>query len=268
MSNGKTKKKPIKAAKKGKQFERDVANALGHIFPNAERMLEYQASSVVGVDLQNTGEFDIQCKRHANYCSVGTIKEIQIKDPNRTPVLVTKGNKVPAMAVLPFSKFVDLLERIPDIKEPEEIVEAETKEIETTAKQIPGPEDMEDGERFSTPKKDEPSVDEDAAIRKLKTMTKVEVYPVYEGVATNGICAQISNGGETKDVHFYCRWRKIDGDVRAITSIEEYIKNNMPGGELESITVKVGGGKGESVIKKPEPAQEKVEEPVQSYSFL
>jgi phage FluMu protein Com len=98
------------ALKKGKQFEREIANKLGHIFPEAERVLEYQASKVIGVDIEGTDRIKIQCKNHQNYCSIGTINEIKIKSSDDIPVLVTKGNRLEAMAVLPFEKLVTLLE--------------------------------------------------------------------------------------------------------------------------------------------------------------
>lgn len=120
------KKKKINGAKKGKSFERDVANALLHIFPRAQRMLEYQQSKTIGVDLENTGEFDIQCKRNQAYAPISRISEIQVRDPSRTPVLITKGNNVPAMAILPFDKFISLLERIPDVGEKEDLSAAKT----------------------------------------------------------------------------------------------------------------------------------------------
>lgn len=103
-------KKRINGAKKGKKFERDVANALLHIFPEAQRMLEYQASKVIGADLENTDCFKIQCKRNQGYAPISRIKEVQIKHENDIPLLVTKGNNMDAMAVLPFEKFVELLE--------------------------------------------------------------------------------------------------------------------------------------------------------------
>jgi hypothetical protein len=105
-----SKKKKVNGAKKGKQFERDVANALGHIFPEAQRLLEYQASNVIGVDIEGTYPFLIQCKNHQNYCSIGTINEVKIQSPHDIPVLITKGIRMEAMAVLPFEKFVTLLE--------------------------------------------------------------------------------------------------------------------------------------------------------------
>ena len=62
------------------------------------------------MDIEGTDRIKIQCKNHQNYCSIGTIHEVRIKDPNDIPVLVTKGNRLEAMAVLPFEKFVTLLE--------------------------------------------------------------------------------------------------------------------------------------------------------------
>lgn len=96
-------------AKKGKQYEREIANELGHIFPDAQRMLEYQGSNGIGVDLENTDIFRIQCKCWANYANPNVIFEIREPKPH-IPVLVTKANNRPSMAVLPFKEFVTLLE--------------------------------------------------------------------------------------------------------------------------------------------------------------
>ena len=112
-----TSSKPrINGAKKGKQFERDISNALGHIFPAAERMLEYQASGNIGIDIQGTGNFKIQCKRNAGYASVSKIHEVRSKDKNDIPILVTKGNRMDAMAVLPFDNLVYMLEVMHGLK--------------------------------------------------------------------------------------------------------------------------------------------------------
>lgn len=98
------------ARAKGLQFERDVVNALGHIFPEAQRQLEYQTSDCKGTDTKNTGPFRIQCKNLQNYVSIKTIEEVKHNKKNDIPVLVTKGNRQKAMAVLPFEKLVTLLE--------------------------------------------------------------------------------------------------------------------------------------------------------------
>lgn len=103
-------KKKINGTKKGKEFERDIANLLGHIFPEAARYLEYQASRVVGADLDGTDRFLFQLKNHQSYCSIGTIREVHKQNETDIPVLVTKGNRMEAMAVLPFRDFVTLLE--------------------------------------------------------------------------------------------------------------------------------------------------------------
>ena len=48
--------KKVNGAKKGKSWEREIANAIGHIFPEAKRHLEYQASAAAkGIDLEGTG---------------------------------------------------------------------------------------------------------------------------------------------------------------------------------------------------------------------
>lgn len=114
-STAKTTSKPRKishkgARAKGLQFEREIANRLGHIFPEAGRMLEFQASKNIGVDIEGTDRIKIQCKNNQGYASISKINEIRTKDPNDIPVLVTKGNRLEAMAILPFDKFVTLLE--------------------------------------------------------------------------------------------------------------------------------------------------------------
>lgn len=148
-----SKKKKVNGIKKGKQFERDIANALGHIFPEAQRMLEYQASNVIGVDIEGTYPFLIQCKNHQNYCSVGTINEVKTQSSQDIPVLITKGIRMEAMAILPFEKFVTLLEvayglrpqlhqQVSDRHERTKLVTAEVwQEVESPFKAIPMHED-------------------------------------------------------------------------------------------------------------------------------
>jgi hypothetical protein len=107
----KRKVSPAGARQKGLQFERYIANRLGHIFPEAERNLEFQASAAQeGQDIKGTDRIKIQAKCHQNYVSIGTIREIQVRYESDIPVLVTKGNRMDAMAVLPFEKLVTLLE--------------------------------------------------------------------------------------------------------------------------------------------------------------
>lgn len=113
------------AAAKGKQFERDVANALAHIFPEAQRMLEYQASKVIGQDLEGTDLFKIQCKNHQGYASVGTIAEVRGLRDGDIPVLITKGNKLEPMVVFPFRDFIRVLEVVYGLREAWEVFGSE-----------------------------------------------------------------------------------------------------------------------------------------------
>lgn len=98
------------ARRKGLCFEREIATALGVIFPDAQRELEYQASGNSGTDIEDTDLFQFQCKRWASYCPISTIDEIKVKSDEHIPVLVTQGNRMECMAVLPFSKLVTLIE--------------------------------------------------------------------------------------------------------------------------------------------------------------
>lgn len=143
-----SKKPRINGAKKGKQFERDLAINIRHIFPEAERMMEYQASSVVGVDLQGTDVLRFQCKNHANYCSVGTIKEIQIQHEEEIPILVTKGIRMEPMAVMPLRKLVTLLEVVYGLQDQWEVPEEKSmKSINFVQEQV---ERLDTGERHPT----------------------------------------------------------------------------------------------------------------------
>ena len=86
-----------------------MANAIAHIFPDAQRRLEYQASQVNGADLDNVGPYRIQCKRNQNYAPIGKIKEVQA-EKGIIPILVTKGNKMAAVVVMYFTDWIKSLE--------------------------------------------------------------------------------------------------------------------------------------------------------------
>lgn len=99
-----------RARTKGHSFEREVAIQLREVFPDARRHLEYQDQEANGVDLVETGEYRIQCKRLKGYASVNTIEEISSdRIFGEVPVLVTQADGKEAMAVLPFSDLVRLM---------------------------------------------------------------------------------------------------------------------------------------------------------------
>lgn len=112
MTEKKKKRKKSKSFSrtKGHSFERDIAARFRTVFPNAIRELEYQKSKAVGVDLANTGPYLVQCKRFKKYAPISCIEEIRARDVNEIPVLVTKANNQPTLAVIPFEHFIKLLE--------------------------------------------------------------------------------------------------------------------------------------------------------------
>lgn len=95
-----------RSREKGHTFERLIAASLRHIYPEAKRKLEYQEDTCVGVDLENTGPWTIQCKRHKTYVPVVTIEEVQ----GNRPVVVTKADNRPTMVIMQYEDFLYLLE--------------------------------------------------------------------------------------------------------------------------------------------------------------
>lgn len=95
---------------KGHSFEREIAAELREFFPEARRHLEYHSRDANGVDVSHTGEFKIQCKRGRKWHSISAIEEIQCDQVlGDVPVLVTKGDNKPIMAVLHWDDFKRLL---------------------------------------------------------------------------------------------------------------------------------------------------------------
>ena len=95
---------------KGHSFEREIAVALRGVFPGARRHLEYHEDDANGVDLIGTGRFKFQCKRLRKYASITKIDEIMCEPAfGDVPVLVTKGDGTPIMAVLAFADLLDLI---------------------------------------------------------------------------------------------------------------------------------------------------------------
>lgn len=97
-----------RSRRKGHQFERDIAIAFKKAgYDKAQRQLEYQMNQCQGVDLANTGRYRVQCKKLKSYASINTINEI--KDTSGVPVLITAGDRLEPMAVLPFKDFIELI---------------------------------------------------------------------------------------------------------------------------------------------------------------
>jgi len=103
---------------KGHAFERWCAIQFQKVFPLAKRHLEYQMEEVQGIDLDNTGEYKVQCKRGKRYSSLSSIKEVQLCPiDGGVPVLVTKGDHETPLACLPLSDFLKLLQAEKELAE-------------------------------------------------------------------------------------------------------------------------------------------------------
>jgi len=94
---------------KGHGYERDIAKRLRNLFPKARRQLEYHTEDAKGIDLQNTGNLRIQCKRYKDYCPISKIEEVR---GNGIAVLITKGDHKRDVACLYLDDFINILEDI------------------------------------------------------------------------------------------------------------------------------------------------------------
>src|SRR5690606_12016009 len=98
------------ARSKGHNFERDCANALVSVFPEARRQLEYHADDALGCDIQNTYPYLIQCKKFKKYVNPSVIKEVQCERIlGEVPILVTAGDFLEPLAILPWTELIRLL---------------------------------------------------------------------------------------------------------------------------------------------------------------
>ncbi len=97
---------------KGHSFEREIAQIFRAVFPRARRQLEYNEMDCNGIDLTETGPYRIQCKRMKKYVNPSAIEEIKLRNPAaETPVLITKADHKPALAILPLDSLMQLIER-------------------------------------------------------------------------------------------------------------------------------------------------------------
>ncbi len=107
---------PINSRQKGHAYERKIAvdfQEMGFdaITKRAARGGDFSISDD-GIDLVGTEPFAVQVKRYRDYVPVNTIEEIQ--DPDgplglAVPLLITKADHKPAMAVLPWNELQKLI---------------------------------------------------------------------------------------------------------------------------------------------------------------
>lgn len=117
------------ARQKGHNFEREIAQQFRELgwedamTTRAARGGDWSHTDD-GMDLVGTGPFLVQCKRLANYASVNTIEEIKpshwmLPDGSHAilphdvvgqiPLLLTRANGKPTMAVLPWDELKRLI---------------------------------------------------------------------------------------------------------------------------------------------------------------
>ena len=97
---------------KGHAWERQVAQDFQELgWSEARRLLEYNTRDANGIDLQDTFPFLVQCKRHKDYVSINHINEIQTGDDGAIPLLLTKADRKPTMAVLPWTELKKLIKQ-------------------------------------------------------------------------------------------------------------------------------------------------------------
>lgn len=99
------------ARRKGHQWERDCANFFCEIgFGEACRNVT-ECQSGDGIDLVNTGRFDVQCKRYKSKGSVinSWLDEIPVSDTNYKLVMAKVDYEEPYVA-MPLCDFKELVE--------------------------------------------------------------------------------------------------------------------------------------------------------------
>jgi hypothetical protein len=95
---------------KGIAFERRVAEMFRRFYPDARRQLEWHVLDAKGIDLQGTGPLKVQLKKLKSYVSINTINEVQCdRVLGDIPLLITAGDGLEAMAVLPLEDFFRIL---------------------------------------------------------------------------------------------------------------------------------------------------------------
>lgn len=98
---------------KGFEFERHIARKLRDIFPEAARQLEYQENNCKGIDLANTGNLRIQCKRMKS--AVPMSKLYEIKDSTGIHCLVSKVDRGDELITLKFDDFLKIIRDIGEV---------------------------------------------------------------------------------------------------------------------------------------------------------
>ena len=99
--------KPGGGRTKGHAFERQIAIAFRCLFPKAARELT-ECREGLGVDLIETGNLRVQCKRGRKYAPLSKIEEIPEVE-GTIPLLVTQGDRKPTLVAMRLDDFLAIL---------------------------------------------------------------------------------------------------------------------------------------------------------------
>lgn len=103
-------KKKVNGRRKGHSYERELSIQLAHIFPKARRHLEFHHEDALKkMDIQGTLPWVIQCKRKIKYEAPKVLLET-IAEEGEHRVLVTKADRLPALAILEWETLKMLIE--------------------------------------------------------------------------------------------------------------------------------------------------------------
>lgn len=91
---------------KGKRGELEAAKLLTAVFPSARRRVVNHAGVENGADLENTGAFAVQVKRHIKPAPVSALYEVTAPG---IPLLLTRGDNGEWLAVLKAADLVAIL---------------------------------------------------------------------------------------------------------------------------------------------------------------
>lgn len=89
---------------KGHNFERYCANFFRLLGFNKARRNLTETQFGQGIDLVETGVFDVQCKAYQQYSPISKINEVP-KQKGRIAILITKGDKKEPMLVMRLNDF-------------------------------------------------------------------------------------------------------------------------------------------------------------------
>ncbi|OPX88969.1 MAG: hypothetical protein A4E53_01702 [Pelotomaculum sp. PtaB.Bin104] len=102
----------INSRQKGNSFERNIATVFREVgWPKAKRHLEFQTEEAdLGVDLDNTEPFGVQCKAYKKYFSMDKVYAALKKVKRGKPLLITKTNLKEPLCTMYLRDFLSIVD--------------------------------------------------------------------------------------------------------------------------------------------------------------